>query len=411
MKSRLAHVWLALAGLLLALSPAAAREPEHWVGSWSSAQLAPAPRDALPDDQFRNATLRQVVRLTLGGERLRVRLSNAFGTAPLRIGAVHVGLSAGEARIAEGTGRAVTFSGRHEVVIPAGADYLSDPVDLAVPALASVAVSLHLPEPPAGQTSHPGARIDSWLLAGDHVAAPDLPGATAVARWYQLAAIDVEAEPLASAIVILGDSITDGFGVTGGQNNRWPDIFANRLQADPGTRHLAVLNHGIGGGRVLLDGIGPNALARLDREVLSQAGIGHLILLVGVNDLGTLTRDAPATADAHAALVRDVTAAYGQIVMRARERGIQVIGGTILPYGASPYYHPGLQNEANRQAINSWIRTPGNFDAVIDFDAVTRDPARPDRMRADVDSGDGLHPSIAGYRIMAEAVPLGLFVR
>ncbi|MDQ8755237.1 SGNH/GDSL hydrolase family protein [Sphingosinicella sp. LHD-64] len=401
--SRLTAVLLAAS---LGATPAAA---QRWVGSWATSQQIPEPHNMLPDDQLRDMTLRQVVRLTLGGESIRVRLSNAFGTEPLAVDNVHVALSdGGGARIVAGTGRAVTFAGHRTVVIPAGADYLSDPVDLAVPALTSLAVTMHLPEPPARQTGHPGSRIDSWLLRGVHSDAVDLPGAAKIDHWYQLGGIDVEARGREAAIVLFGDSITDGYGVTGGANNRWPDFLAQRLQAAPQTRHLSVLNHGISGNRMLRDGLGPSALARFDRDVLSQAGVRYLVILEGVNDLGVLTRGAPATPEQHEALVRGVVGAYAQMVRRARERGIRVIGATILPFAGSDYYHPGPPTEASRQAINAWIRTPGNFDAVIDFDAAMRDPDRPDRIRPDYDL-DGLHPSIAGYRAMADAVPLELF--
>lgn len=407
---RAGPVWLKAAlAALLALGASAAPAQDHWVGSWASSQQIPEPHNALPDDKLRDVTLRQVVRLSLGGERLRVRLSNAFGTQPLRIDDVHVALSDGGARIAAGSSRAVTFEGQGSVTIPAGADYVSDPVDLAVPALGSVAVSMHLPDPPAGQTSHPGSRIASWLLTGAHGDAADLPGAEAVEHWYQLAGIDVMAPESAAAIVILGDSITDGYGVAAGTNTRWTDALAERLQGSGRTRHLAILNHGIGGNRMLLDGLGPNALARFERDVLAQTGVRYLVILEGVNDLGTLTRDAPATAVQHEALVRGVTGAYAQMVARARARGIKAIGATILPFSASPYYHPDAATEASRQAINAWIRAPGHFDAVIDLDAIMRDPAQPTRLRPELDN-DGLHPSIAGYRAMAEAVPVELFL-
>ncbi len=392
--------------LLLVLAPAASAQ--RWVGSWASTQQIPEPHNRLPDDQLRDMTLRQVVRLTLGGPRLRVRIANTFGTAALRIGDVHVALSAGGARTAPGTTRPVTFSGRREIVIPAGADYLSDPVELPVQALSSLAVSMHFSESPIGQTSHPGSRITSWLLRGRHGAAEDLAGATGTDHWFQLTGVDVDAPLPAAAIVLFGDSITDGYGVTGGANNRWGDFLAERLQAGAATRHLAVLNQGLSGNRMLQDGLGPNAMARFERDVLAQPGARFLILLEGVNDLGVLTRDGPATAAQQAELVANVTTAYAQIVARARARGIRAIGATIMPFAGSDYYHPPAETEASRQAINAWIRAPGNFDAVIDFDAAMRDPARPDRLRADVDL-DGLHPSIAGYRVMADAVPLGLF--
>jgi lysophospholipase L1-like esterase len=401
---------LLLRGLVAALllASASVASAQHWVGSWASAQQIPEDRNTLPDDQLRDMTLRQIVRLTLGGPRLRVRISNVFGTAPLAVDDVYVALSAGGARIVPSTTRAVTFGGSSDVLIPAGADYLSDPVELPVEAQASLAVSMHLPAAPAGQTSHPGSRITSWLLRGSHGAGENLPGATGTDHWFQLAGVDVDA-PGGEAIVLFGDSITDGYGVTGGFG-RWGDFLVERLQVSPATRHLSVLNHGISGNRLLNDGLGPNALARFNRDVLAVTGVRFLILLEGVNDLGTLTRDGPATAAQQAALVANVTGVYSQMVARARERGIVVIGATIMPFAGSAYYHPPRETEASRQAINAWIRTPGNFDAVIDFDAAMRDPARPDHLRADADN-DGLHPSTTGYLMMANAVDLRLFAR
>ena len=398
-----------LAALLLLPAPAAAR---HWVGSWAAAQQVPEPNNALRPEQLTDVTLRQLMRVTLGGARLRVRLSNVFGAAPLRVDSVRIARTPGgdTARILPG-GAALTFAGRSEVLIPAGAETTSDPVAFALPPLATVAVTMHLPEPPARQTGHPGSRATSWLRHGDHVADLDLPGAEGVEHWYLLSGIDVEAPAGAAAIVALGDSITDGRGVAHSENRRWPDVLAERLQADPRTRSVAVLNQGVGGGRVLNDGAGPNALARFERDVLGQPGVRWLILLEGVNDLGTLTRDAPASAEAHAALVRNLIVAYAEMVRRARERGIVAIGGTIIPFAGFDLYHPDRANEADRQAVNAWIRAPGHFDAVVDFDALMRDPSHPERMRPELDSGDHIHPSLAGYRAMAEAVPLALFAR
>jgi lysophospholipase L1-like esterase len=402
------HLLLALAVLLAA--PALAQDG-HWVASWGSSQMVPDDKQMLSADALEGATLRQVVRLSKGGDRLRVRVSNVFGTAPLKLHGVHIARSAklGTAGIVKGTDRALTFSGRREVFVPAGAEFVSDPVALAMPALGHLAISLRFAEAPSRQTGHPGSRATSFLLAGDHLAATGMPGADARVGWFQIAGVDVEAPAAAGAIVILGDSITDGYGVPTDTDQRWPDRLAERLQADPATRRLAVINQGIGGNRILRDGSGPNALARFDRDVLAQAGVTHMILLEGVNDLGTLTRDAPVSEVEHKAEVARIIAGYTQMVARARERGIRAIGATILPYGGSEYYHPDRLNEADRQAINAWIRAPGNFDAVIDFDALARDPARPDHMRADFDSGDGLHPSMAGYRVMGDAVDLALF--
>jgi lysophospholipase L1-like esterase len=371
----------------------------------------PEERNALPDADLTDATLRQVVRVSVGGPRLRVMVSNAFGTAPLRIDAAHVALSAARdtAGIKLASDHALTFDGEAGVTIPAGASYLSDPLAFPVPALTSLAITLHLPDAPKGQTSHPGARATSWYVHGNQVAAADLADAKKVEHWFELAGVEVAAPAGARAIVTLGDSITDGHGATTNGDDRWPDRLADRLQAAPATRNVAVLNHGIGGGRLLLDGLGPNALARFDRDVIAQTGVRYLIVLEGVNDLGTFTRDAPQTAEAHAGLVARIIGSYRQMVARARASGIKAIGATILPYGGSDYYHPDAANEADRQAINRWIREPGNFDAMVDFDAVTRDPTNPMRMKAMYDSGDHLHPSAAGYRAMADAIPLELF--
>ncbi|WP_277967837.1 SGNH/GDSL hydrolase family protein [Sphingomonas echinoides] len=390
----------------------AARPPEHdrWVGSWATSQQIPEPRNALPEAALTDATLRQTVRLSLGGARVRILLSNAFGTEPLRIDSAHVARAAGGAAVTPGTDHALTFDGAPDVRIPAGASYWSDPVAIQVPALSSVTISLHLPAAPKGQTSHPGSRATSYLVPGNHVADPTLPGARAVEHWFQIAGVAVAApSPAARSIVTLGDSITDGHGATTDGNDRWPDLLANRLHANRATATVGVLNHGIGGNRVLSDGLGPNMLARFDRDVLAQPGVRYLIVLEGINDLGTLTREAPVSAAAHAALVARMIGAYRQVIARAHAAGIKVYGATILPDGGSGYYHPDAQNEADRAAVNAWIRAAGHFDAVIDFDALMRDPGAPTRLRKEYDSGDGLHPSPVGYRAMAGAIPLGLF--
>jgi lysophospholipase L1-like esterase len=277
-------------------------------------------------------------------------------------------------------------------------------VDLEVPALASIAVSIHLDQPPARQTSHPGSRATSYLVHGDRTAATDLPDARRVDHWFQLSGVDVATR--GQAVVALGDSITDGHGATTNGDDRWPDVLAGRLHASARARNVGVLNLGIGGNRVLLDGLGPNALARFDRDVLAQSGVRTVVLLEGINDIGTLTREAPAAPEAHAALVRNVTAAYRQIVTRAHAHGLRVLGATLTPFAGSDYYHPGPASEVDRQAINAWIRTRGHFDGVVDFDKAVRDPADPQRMAARYDSGDHLHPSPAGYRAMAAAISL-----
>lgn len=387
--------------------------PLHWVGSWAASQQLPEPQNSLAPDDLHDVTLRQIVHLSIGGSELRVHLSNAFGTTPLEISSVHIALpvSATSDKIDPATDKALTFAGEPSVTIPAGADYISDPVDFPAPALSNLAITLYLTLPPAQQTGHPGSRATSYLVHGDLVSASVLPNAKAVDHWYWISGVDVAATPQAAAIVTLGDSITDGHASITNGNDRWPDVLAHRLQANPSTQPLSVLNQGIGGNRLLLDGLGPNALARFDRDVLAQTGVHYLILLEGVNDLGTLTRTADVPRSEHDALVHRILSAYAQIIARAHAHGIQVIGATILPYTGSDYYHPGPASEADRETINQWIRTAGHFDAVIDFDTIMRDPRHPDRLLPAYDSGDHLHPSPAGYQVMGNAIPFSLFAR
>lgn len=397
---------LAAAIAALPLLPASAAP---WVVSWGTAEQIPEPNNALPAHALDNGTLRQLVRTSIGGREFRVRISNAFGRTPLIVDSVHVAraVAPNSSRIVPASDRALTFAGAKQVVVPAGAEYLSDPVAMALPPLTTLAVTMHFPEQPPVQTGHPGSRATTYVLAGDHVADAELTGATKVEHWYFLSEIDVEPARPAEAVAVLGDSITDGHAVPTDSNGRWTDVLAERLVA--AKRNVGVLNIGIGGNRMLLDGLGPNALARFGRDVVERPGVKSWIILEGVNDLGTLTRDHPVSADEHRALVAHIIAAYAQMIARAHDHGIEAIGATIMPYGGSGYYHPDSANEADRQAINAWIRAPGHFDAVVDFDKLMRDPAHPDRLRPDYDSGDGLHPSVKGYTAMGDAVPLGLF--
>jgi lysophospholipase L1-like esterase len=382
-----------------------------WVGTWAASQQIPEPQNALPPDDLRDATMRQIFHLSIGGKALRVRLSNTFGTQPLHFTEVHIARprSADSPQIDPATDSALTFSGKRDVVVPAGAEYLSDPVSYSVAPLSNLAVTFHLDEPPEGETGHPGSRATSYYVHGDFVSAADLAGAKQVEHWYEISGIDVEGTPNGAAIVTLGDSITDGHATTTNGNDRWTDVLAQRLQSARATANLAVLNEGTGGNHLLTDGLGPNALARFDRDVLSRAGVKYLIVLEGVNDLGDLTREGDVAAEAHATMVQRIIGAYEQMIARAHAHGVTAIGATVLPYIGSTYYHPGASNEADREAVNHWIRAPGHFDAVIDFDKVVRDPQQPDRLLPAYDSGDHLHPSPAGYKAMGEAIPLSDF--
>ena len=385
--------------------------PRVWIATWSAAQQVPEPENALPSDDLRDATVRQIFHLSVAGPALRVHLSNAFGTQALHFTSVHIArpLAANSSEIDPASDKALTFAGSPDVTVPPGAEFISDPISYPVAALSNLAVTFHLDEAPATQTGHPGSRATSYFVHGDLVSAAKLAAPGSVEHWYQISEIDVQAAPGAASLVALGDSITDGHGSTTNGNDRWTDVLASRLQQSPATRNIGVANEGIGGNHLLIDGLGPNALARFDRDVLAPAGVRWLIVFEGVNDLGGLTRLADVPPAEHTALVHRVIATYQQITARAHAHGIQVIGATITPFIGSDYYHPGPSTEADRQAVNNWIRTAGNFDAVIDFDAVVRDPHQLDRLLPAYDCGDHLHPSPAGYRAMADAIPLSLF--
>jgi lysophospholipase L1-like esterase len=383
----------------------------NWIGSWAASQQIPEPNNAVPLESLQNSTLRQIVHLSVGGSSIRVRVSNAFGIAPLHLLAVHVArpVSPAVSRIDPSSDRTVRFNEQADVLIPAGAEYTSDPFNYAVAAMSDLAITMQIEAAPGQETSHPGSRATSYLATGLPASAAELTGAQTIEHWYFLSGVDVSASAHSSAVVALGDSITDGHGATTNGNDRWTDDLASRLQRSAPTSRIAVLNQGIGGNRLLTDGLGPNVLARFDRDVLVQSGVRYLIVLEGINDLGMLTRTTMASEGQHEDLVRRMIGAYSQIIVRSHAHGIKVIGGTLLPFMGTDFYHPIASNEFDRKTLNAWIRAPGHFDAVIDFDAIMADPAQPDRLRTDYDSGDHLHPSPRGYRAMADAIPLELF--
>jgi len=404
--------FLICSGFLPLRSPSAASSaPEIWVATWGSSQQIPEPQNELPIDDLRDATVRQIFHLSVGGAALRVHLSNAFGTEALRFTSVHIArpLSTSSPAIDPSTDQQLTFAGKPDVLIPPGAEFISDPVNLKVAPLSDLAVTYHLDIAPQRQTAHPGSRATTYYVHGDSVAAATLLEPKRVDHWFQISAIDVQVPPGSAALVVLGDSITDGHGATTNGNDRWTDVLAARLQGSPQTRNIGVSNQGIGGNHLLTDGLGPNALSRFDRDVLAPAGVRWLVVFEGVNDLGGLARTGEVPPADHAALVERVLSAYRQLVVRAHAHGLQVFGATITPFVGSDYYHPGPLSEADRQAVNQWIRVAGHFDAVIDFDAVVRDPNHPDQLLPAFDCGDHLHPSPAGYKAMGEAVPLTLF--
>jgi lysophospholipase L1-like esterase len=367
----------------------------------------PEPHNELAAELWRESSLRQIVHVSLGANKLRVRISNAFGTTPLFVDGASVAIAraAGKADIDAATVRPLTFAGKANVMIPAGAEYYSDPVALEHKAGADLAVSMYFKGEPARQTGHPGSRANSFVIKGNHVMDAAWPDAGKVEHWYAVADVEVQAPRTVGALVAVGDSITDGHGSTTDGNDRWPDLLAARL-AREGAPAMGVVNVGIGGGRMLRDGLGPNLAARFDRDVLSRSGVTHALVLIGVNDLGSQHRNGDDGPEARKTMLDDLMLAHRQLVERAHAHGICMIGATITPYSGSDYYRPNMENEADRQAINNWIRQSGVYDAVVDFDATLRDPAQPQRLLREFDKGDGLHPSPAGFRAMANAVPL-----
>jgi lysophospholipase L1-like esterase len=372
----------------------------HWVGTWGSAPQRTETKNLPPPPGLTSNTLRQVVHVSIGGKKLRVRFSNAFGNGPVTIAAAHLGLSASGSAIKAESDKALTFAGKPSVTIPPGEMLCSDPTDFDLRPLSDVAVTIHFQETPKGVTGHPGSRATSYLQAGDSVSAVDMPTAAKTQHWYILTGIDMEAENSSAAIVTLGDSITDGRGSETDGNNRWPDNLARRLNTNAPTAMLAIINEGIGGNAVLYGGLGPTALSRFERDVLDQNAVHWLIVLEGVNDIG-------GSHGTNLPVAQDLIAAYGKFIDQAHAQNIHVYGATITPFGGNSYYT--MAHETARQTVNNWIRTSGKFDAVIDFDAVVRDPTNTMNLLSAYDSGDHLHLNVAGYKTMADAIDLKLF--
>lgn len=384
----------------------------HWIATWATSQVGPEPsQPQLTDAELTDVTVRQIVHVSVGGTTLRVQMSNAFGTRPLRVDAVHVAKakSAGPSAIDAGTDRAVTFDARDSVVIPAGAVYLSDPIAMPMEPLSDLAISFHYAESPSVQTSHPGSRATSYLLHGEHSSDAELADAEKTVRWLGLAEVDVIAEDAARTLVALGDSITDGHAATTDGNDRWTDELAKRLQADKKLRDVAVANEGIGGNHLLTNGLGESVLERFDRDVLAVSGVRYVVVLEGINDLGGLGRRPGATQQDWEELVKRMEGAFAQIVARAHAHGILVYGCTIMPDGGGKYYNPGAMDNAARRQVNAWILAPGHFDGVLDMDKVAQDPANPLDLNPKYDSGDHLHPGPVGYKAMGDAIPLEWF--
>ena len=375
---------------------------QAWVGTWATGpQLTETGNNPPSPPGLTNNTLRQIVFTSISGSQARLRLSNEFGSGPVTMNAVHVALATTGSSINMATDKAVTFSGAASVTIAQNQAVFSDPFDFAVPALGKVAITIAFGATPTGITGHPGSRTNSFIGTGNMVSAASISGAVMAEHWYYIVGLDVMAPAGTAALVTLGDSITDGRGSTTDMNNRWPDDLSRRLQANAATMgKVAVLNQGIGGNAVLTGGLGPTAQARFMRDVLQMRGVKWLIILEGINDLGG--------SSSGATTATQLTTAFGSLADMAHAAGIKVYGATITPFnGNNTYYN--ADRESGRTMVNSWIRTTNKFDAIIDLDIALRDSADATKMVATYDSGDGLHPSVAGHQKIADTVNLTLF--
>ncbi|WP_235523572.1 SGNH/GDSL hydrolase family protein [Sphingobium sp. Leaf26] len=372
---------------------------DGWSRSWMAAPLmSKAPPEKRPDLQDR--TVRQVVRISSGGQRIRLRLSNEMTGQPLLLGAVHVAMTDENGAIVAGSDHVVTFNGAQGATVPARAPLLSDPIAMPVKPLTQLTISLHLPQGAPDATVHSYSAATGWTAPGDQTGATRLTDATVIGPRIILSGVEVENRRAGTTIVTLGDSITDGVRATPDSNRRWPDLLAERLQK-AGRTSVGVANAGISANRLLSEGEGDNALARFDADVLAVPGVTHVVVLEGVNDIGS------AFAQQRPIPTRDeLIGAYRQMIARAHDRGVKVILATILPYKGAGYWSDG--GEAVRVAVNDWIRQNGEADGFVDLAKAIADPADPARMAKPYDVGDALHPNDAGFRVMADAVDLKL---
>jgi len=377
-------------------------QTNEWVGTWTTSPQLVEPRNNPPDPGLCNNTLRQVVHVSLGGDSLRVKFSNEFSKSPVTMHAVHIAVSTVGDTIDTNSDQALSFDGKQRFTIKPGTTITSDPFHFVLKPQTNVTITIYLGDTSPDVTGHPGSRTTSYIIPGNEVSAMSLPGAVKTDHWYIINGIDVVAPKSAGAVVLLGNSITDGRGSGTNKQNRWTDELARRLQENQDTREVAVLNAGIGGNCVTRNCLGPSALSRFNRDVLGQAKVEWLIILEGINDIG-----GSRGTDGSAKVAANLISAFKQMIDSAHAKGIRVYGATLLPFGGSFYDSPDHESAANK--VNEWIRSSGEFDAVIDLNTALSDPENPTHLLPAADDGDHLHPSETGHRMMAEAVDLTLF--
>ncbi|MDR1980442.1 MAG: SGNH/GDSL hydrolase family protein [Tannerellaceae bacterium] len=377
-------------------------EDTRWVGTWSAAPQLVEPHNMPPAPGLSNNTLRQIVRISTGGTLVKLRFSNAFSDLPVTMKSVAIAVSATGAAINSATEKRLTFGGEEGVTMPAGGEAFSDPVAFSLESNSRLAISIYFGETSPSVTGHPGSRTTSYILAGNHLSSEDFAEAITTEHWYIIQGIDVAASQHSAVVAALGNSITDGRGSGADKQNRWTDVLSERLLNNPATADYGVLNLGIGGNCVLQGGLGPTALKRFDRDILSQNGVRWLIILEGINDIGGVRSEETAAQTAQALIN-----AYMEMIDKAHEKGIKVFGCTLLPFAKSFYDTPFRQEAC--KTVNEWIRSSGKFDAVIDFNAIMASADEPGVMPPDVHTGDYLHPNESGYKKMGEAIDLNLF--
>lgn len=374
---------------------------KKWVGTWSTSPQLVEPGNMPPEPGLSNNSLRQVVRVSTGGDMLRIRFSNEFSKSPVTMRTVQIAVSRGGSAIDGSTMKELKFNGKSEVTMDPGLAITSDPIAFKLTPRMDVAITISYGQTSATTTGHPGSRTTSYLLAGNATSTTDFTGAVTTDHWYNINAIDVLAPSPAACIAILGNSITDGRGSTTNMQNRWPDVFSESLLKNPGTLQVGVLNLGIGGNCVLSGGLGPTAVSRYERDILNQAGVRWAVVFIGVNDIGGVK-----TADAATTKTNDLIAAFQQMIAKAHAKNIRIYGATILPFNGNGYYNP--YSETCRSAVNQWIRTKGHYDRVIDFEKAMRNPQDTLRLLSTYQN-DGLHPDAAGYKTMGEFIDVNWF--
>lgn len=374
----------------------------RWTGTWACSPQLVESHNKPPEPGLSGNTIRQIFKVSIGGDSLKIRFSNVFSTSSVVIKKAMLAVSYGDSSIDISSQKQITFDGNETAILQPGTTMTSDPFAFKLLPRMSLAVTLYFGETSADVTGHPGSRTTSYILKGDQTASIDFTGSVHTDHWYIINGVDVRTAANSAAIVVIGNSITDGRGSGTNKQNRWPDILAERLIQNPSTSNIAVLNHGIGGNCVLKPCLGPSALDRFERDVLNQTGVKWVIVLEGINDIGGI--QSSETADS---VAQDLITAYGKMIDAAHAKGIKVYGATIAPFGKS-FYDKDFRQQA-RSIVNQWIRTSGRFDAVIDFDKLLENPEEPLTILPNAHTGDFLHPNEYGYQLMGESIDLKLF--